>query len=384
MNQFQADVCAQLIRSPRSVEIAITNTCNLRCAYCSHFTSPTDVGCDIPLEDWLRFFEALNRCAVLKVCLQGGEPFFRKDIIQILQGVVTNRMRFSILSNGILVTDEIAAFIASTHRCDFIQISLDGSLAAAHDSMRGEGSFQKALAGIRMLQKYNVPVTVRVTIHKHNVSQLDALAYFLLEEMKLPSFSTNAASYAGLCRTNAARVQLSIAERSLAMEKLLMLHSKYPGRINAMAGPLAEAKSYLMMEDARKQQKKMLAGKGYLTGCNGPMSKIAVRSDGVIVPCILLSHIELGRINKDDVCSIWQCHPELENLRNRRLIPLSEFAFCQDYSYMPYCSGGCPALSYTIIGNINHPNPDTCLRKFLEGGGRLPSKRFPEVRAISC
>ncbi|MEI8348608.1 MAG: SynChlorMet cassette radical SAM/SPASM protein ScmE [Candidatus Omnitrophota bacterium] len=384
MNQLKTDEGIKLVRSPRSVEIAITNTCNLRCAYCSHFTSAADVPGDVSLEDWLCFFEELNRCSVLKVCLDGGEPFHRKDIIQIIQGIVANRMRFSVLSNGTLLTDEIAAFLASTRRCDFIQISLDGSIATTHDALRGEGSFRKALAGIQALQKHNIPVAVRVTIHKHNLNQLEELTHFLLEEIGLRSFSTNAASYMGLCRKNSSQVQLTVGERSLAMEKLLTLSNKYPNRISAMAGPLAEAKGWLEMEEARHTRKAQPAGRGYLTGCAGPMSKIALRPDGVFVPCILLSHIELGKMNKDDFRAIWQSHPALKSLRSRHLIPLNEFAFCKDCLYVDYCAGGCPALSYTVVGNMNHPNPDTCLRKFLAEGGYLPRKGFLEATTVVC
>ena|SRR3990167_6555585 len=51
-------------------------------------------------------------------------------------------------------------------------------------------------------------------------------------------------------------------------------------------------------------------------------------ADGVIVPCIQLSHIELGRINKDALYEVWHKHLELENLRARRSISLSDFEFC--------------------------------------------------------
>jgi hypothetical protein len=37
-----------------------------------------------------------------------------------------------------------------------------------------------------------------------------------------------------------------------------------------------------------------------------------------------------------------------------------------------YCTGNCPGLSYTLVGEVNHPSPDACLRKFLAEGGRLP------------
>ena len=62
-----------MLTTPMSIDLAITNRCNLRCNYCSHFTSAGDVGEDLPGDEWLKFFEELNRCGVMFATLQGGE-----------------------------------------------------------------------------------------------------------------------------------------------------------------------------------------------------------------------------------------------------------------------------------------------------------------------
>jgi SynChlorMet cassette radical SAM/SPASM protein ScmE len=372
MKSRKPSTTMKIMKTPRSLDLAMTNRCNLRCKYCSHFTGAGDVGQDLPNEEWLQFFEELNRCAVMNVTLQGGEPFCRKDLPALIDGIVCNRMRFTILSNGILITDEMAAFLASTGRCDGVQVSIDGSVPTTHDACRGEGNFIRAMEGIKSLQKYGVPVAVRVTIHKYNVRDLENVARLLLEEVGLPSFSTNAASYMGLCRQNAEQVQLTAEERSLAMETLLNLEKKYNGRISASAGPLAEGRDWLEMEKARQQQRKIMPGRGSLSACNGPSNTLAVRADGVMVPCGQMSHIELGRINRDGLQEVWQEHAELTRLRDRHKIPLSDFEFCQGCDYINYCTGNCPALAYTIFGRENHPSPDACLKRFLEAGGRLP------------
>ena len=265
------------MKTPKSVDLEITNRCNLRCKYCSHFTSAGDVDQDLSTEEWLRFFEELNRCAVMDVCLQGGEPFIHDDFKELVEGVVKNRMRFSILSNGTLITDEMAEFLASTGRCNSIQVSIDGSVDTTHDAFRGKGNFFKAVSGLKSLMKYNLPATVRVTIHRKNVRELEAISEFLLEEIGLPAFSTNSASHLGLCRQNAEQVQLTAEERTLAMETLLRLTKKYNGRISAQAGPLAEGRGWLKMVDAREKGVERLPNRGYLTGCGGFLSKMAIQ-----------------------------------------------------------------------------------------------------------
>jgi len=92
----------------------------------------------------------------------------------------------------------------------------------------------------------------------------------------------------------------------------------------------------------------------------------------MIVPCLQLGHIVLGKINEDDLLTLWQNHPELLKLRGRVREPLEQFSFCQDCPYIGYCTGNCPATAYTLTGTVNHPAPDACLRLYLQQGGELP------------
>jgi len=361
----------KLIKTPRSVDLLITGRCNLRCKYCAYFTSAAEVSEDLPTEEWLRFFEVLNRAMVMDVCLQGGEPFVRDDLKELRSGIVLNGMRFSILSNGTLITDEMARFIASTGRCDYVQVSIDGSAPETHDVCRGRGNFDRAVRGLKLLQQHGVSATVRVTIHRGNVRDLDNVARLLLEDFGLSSFGTNSASHLGLCRKNAEQVQLTAEERSIAMTSLLNLSRKYNGRISATAGPLAEARAWREMEKARKEGVPEISGRGSLSGCGGAFTKIGILADGVMVPCVQMPDMALGRIDKDDLTEIWHDHPELNRFRKRREISLSSFEFCRGCPYMHYCTGNCPATSYTIMHDAYHPSPDACFKTFLQSGGAL-------------
>lgn len=361
--------------TPRSLIVDITTRCNLRCSYCYHFDSAADVKGDLPTEDWLIFFQEAQQGAVLDIALGGGEPFLHPDIKEIIQGIVDNRMRFMVMSNGTLINDELAAFLAGTHRCNVVQVSIDGSNDEIHGFCRGKGTFQKALEGIRSLQRYNVPVTVRVTLHRRNVADLENVARLLLEDLKLETFSTNDASYMGLCRSNT-DVQLSSQDRNQAMAILLKLDKRYPGRIQATAGPMAEAKTWWEMVRAFREGREPFPEKGALTACGGVYNNLGVTADGVMVPCIQMPHLKLGRINRDDLRTVWREHPELKRLRERRRIPLHEFSFCRDCDYEPYCTGDCPAISFTTTGDENRPSPHGCLKRFLDSGGRLPDDPF--------
>jgi SynChlorMet cassette radical SAM/SPASM protein ScmE len=360
---------SKVMRTPRSLDIEITSRCNLRCRYCYFFNNPAVDYRDLPTDEWLTFFDELGLLGVMRVTLAGGEPFIREDLPVLIEGIVRNRIRFSLLSNGVLINDEIAAFLASTGRCELVQVSVDGSCAKIHDSCRGKGSFDGAIRGIRTLQRHGINVTVRVTIHRNNVHDLENIAHFLLDELGLPGFGTNSAGYLGTCCVNADDLLLNIEERKEATATLLRLTTKYNERISAQAGPLAEGRMSRRMEEARAQGKPAFHNGGRLTGCGCPSNKISVRTDGTIVPCNMLAHVKLGRVNHDSLAEVWQNSFALNQLRNRHAIPLTDFKFCAGCPYIPYCTGNCPGLAYALTGMVDHPSPDACLRRFLKEGG---------------
>lgn len=360
-----------VMRTPREADVDITSRCNLRCRYCYFFDESSRKYCDLPTEAWVRFFDECGRAGMMNVVIAGGEPFIREDLPELLAAVVRNRMRFTILSNGGLIDDPIAAFIARTGRCDHVQVSVDGANPAAHDVFRGAGAFEGAVRGLKTLQRNGVPVTARVTIHRHNVTELEEIARFLLDDLGIPAISTNAAGYLGSCRASASEVLLTAADRAEAMVRLRGLAGRYPGRISAQAGPLAEARAWQRMEQARRDGLPASPGGGHLSGCGCTSSAIAVRPDGVYVPCSMLPTIELGRIGEDALVDVWGGSPALQRLRVRHLIPLARFEECRDCDYRQHCTGNCPGLAFSLTGEVDRPSPDACLKRYLDEGGTL-------------
>jgi SynChlorMet cassette radical SAM/SPASM protein ScmE len=358
--------------SPRQLDVEITHRCNLKCAYCYYYGHVDVDYRDIPTDRWLGFWEECGEAGVMRVNLAGGEPFMRDDLGELLGGIVRNRMRFVVLSNGSLISDSAASFISGTGRCDSVQVSVDGSRPEVHDVLRGEGSFRGAVRGIRTLQRHGVPVSVRVTVHRHNVSDLTNIAVFLLEELGLPGFSTNSAGAMGSCTGREGDVLLDTPLRQEAMETLLKLDEEYGGRISASAGPLADARMWRRMEEARASGDPPFPNGGRLTACGCFRSTLAVRSDGAFVPCSMLAHEVLGYIGRDTLTDVWRGSPVLDAMRHRVKIPLEGFEECSGCPWAGYCTGNCPAIAYVMTGVMDRPGPDACLRLFLSDGGRIP------------
>lgn len=354
-----------LMRTPRAVDLEITSRCNAACRYCYYLHNPNVVYTDLPTGDWLAFFAELRRCQVLEVNFLGGEPLLREDFFDLVDGVVANRMRFSLMTNGSLLTADIAARLKATGRCNMVQVSLDGSCADVHESLRGRDTFQPALNAITTLQAAALPVTVRVTVHPGNVDDLPALTALLLDDLQLPAFSTNAASSLGSAGKYGANVLLQPQQRLRAMQLLASLDLAYPGRILANAGPLADWRSLQALRKAR-QSGVPIPGRGRLVGCGCVFNQLAVRADGAMIPCVMLPQMVLGQIGCDPLDEVWQSAPGLERMRGRVDISLQSFAECRDCEWLHSCTGNCPGTAFTRTGDMNRPCPDACPKRLLE------------------
>ena len=371
MTQDTATSSSGSIPLPRSVSIAITGRCNLRCQYCFYADEMVALD-DLPTEQWLAFFEELGKLAVQRVTLTGGEAFTRPDLFELIDGVIANRMRYDILSNGTLIDEEVLAQFGIGKRrlrLDSIQVSIDGSRAEIHDQSR-PNSFARAVRGLRLLKEAGFPVVVRVTINRHNLHDLENIAHLLLEEIGLPSFSTNEAMPVGAGCPNQAEVALTPAEMLEAMNAMDRLLERYPRRLQAQAGPQAKRVAYADMERARRTGEKPTKwSMGTLSACGRPFTSIDVLHDGTLVPCHLLHGLRLGKIVVDSLEEIWRTHPTLRALRERRNIPMQEVPGCEDCEWAPYCNGSCPGLAYQLTGDFNRANPRDCYRWFLAETG---------------
>jgi SynChlorMet cassette radical SAM/SPASM protein ScmE len=351
---------------PKSLDLSITGRCNLKCRYCFYADEMVALR-DMPSARWHALFEELGKLGVQRVCLSGGEVFTRPDLFELIDGVIANKMRYGILTNGTLITEKtLKAFEVGRRRSrlDSIQVSIDGSCAEIHDKSRPPKSFDRALRGLRLLKGANFPVTVRVTVNRANVDDLPNIARLLLEDVGLDGFSTNEADQMGSARCYGDSVVLTKAERLRAMSTLAKLNEDYGGRIAATAGPLAAASNFAEIGAAIAQGKTGTPGRGTLCSCGGVFTKMAILHDGTMVPCNLMPTLTMGTIGAQSLRDAWRYHPAINVVRYRRRIPIDSLAECRGCAYAGFCTGGCPASVLAKFGRLNARDPVICYRIF--------------------
>jgi MoaA/NifB/PqqE/SkfB family radical SAM enzyme len=140
--------------SPYTIDLMPTNKCNLSCLAC-HQRSINDKSYYVNELSTKKYKEIIEEASELKVrninILGGGEPFLRKDIIEIMQSVKQNNLRGYVVTNATLLDKQKIKDIVSMG-WDALAISLDAPDAKTHDYLRQKkGCFKKITRAIKQI-----------------------------------------------------------------------------------------------------------------------------------------------------------------------------------------------------------------------------------------
>jgi radical SAM protein with 4Fe4S-binding SPASM domain len=181
------------IPSLRYLEFQITDRCNLRCRHCY---IGDGLHQDLPLEKIFKVLREFEEIQGLRLLLSGGEPLLHPHFWKINEILREYPFRSILLSNGTLITEETAKKL----RVHEVQVSLDG-MKEGHESIRGEGTFEKTLQAIDHLQEANIRVSVATMIHRRNLKDFDKLAS-LIQSKSIGEWNVDIPCIAGRMEKN--------------------------------------------------------------------------------------------------------------------------------------------------------------------------------------
>ena len=158
------------IKKPYYVDFLVTSKCNLKCSFCSAAINSKNAHDELTLSEIQNIFRELDELQVLRVAIEGGEPFLRKDILDIMKFADQCDFDYYINTNATLIDQELAKKIGQT-TVSKLCISIDGPNDLIHDSSRCvKGSFKKTINAINYLQKEKVNIDDGIGEH-HSKSQ---------------------------------------------------------------------------------------------------------------------------------------------------------------------------------------------------------------------
>ena len=141
--------------------------CNLACTHCFVSCSPTNHTHEMmTLDEVRRSLAEAAELGVREYYFTGGEPFLNPEMEAILEETLKVGPA-NVLTNGLLLDPARCARLkaleeASDYSLD-LRISLDGYDAPTNDPIRGEGTFERILEGVRNLVEAGLNPVITVT-----------------------------------------------------------------------------------------------------------------------------------------------------------------------------------------------------------------------------
>ncbi len=148
---------------PLSGQWEVTCRCNLKCVMCytDPFNTPEQIRQELSYEEIVRILDEIHQEGCLELTFTGGEPFARRDFLDIYTYAKKKGFLLTLFTNGTLITPKIADHLKA-YPPSMIEISFHGLTQESFDQITlGSGSYECCLEGIGLILERNLPLTLK-------------------------------------------------------------------------------------------------------------------------------------------------------------------------------------------------------------------------------
>lgn len=273
-----------IITGPSQMTVDITNRCNLRCLHCFNYSGENAyIDDELTDDELLKLIDDIVVFKPFNVCFCGGETLLRKNIIlKLAKKLSDNHIMISMVSNGILLTENVAKELKSSG-ISRVQISLDG-IGESHDKLRGKkGVYEKAIQALKNLKEVGIRSGVAFSVTPWNIHQFKDVVKICSE-----------------LGVKEVRIQalMPIGRGDINKEKIICTDDQY----RELLKDVNECKKTIDNLDIEWGDPiDHLIRFPSLIECN---TLISIRADGSIVPSVYLP-LSVGNIRKHSIIEYW-------------------------------------------------------------------------------
>jgi len=330
----------------------ITERCDLRCRHCYQQETPGES--ELPLADLRGILDQYGALLAKwgiagHLNVTGGEPLLHPDFFSFLESVRKHApgCTYGVLSNGTQIGRTEARWLARLG-CQFVQISLEGG-PEVHESIRGAGTFSRALRALDLLRREGVATMVSFTAHRGNAAQFAEAVDW----------------------SRRARVGVVWSDRFLPLGRGRALRHNLmaPTEVKAFFEEMYRARIALQKRWFHRTTVRMKRALQFLTlrehggencvpyRCTAGRSLLTLLPSGHVLPCRRLPII-VGDVRCSSLESIHQSSVLCRHLRDPERVP----AGCEGCAFQRNCQGGLRCLAYAYHGDPFRADPQCFLR----------------------
>ncbi|UDQ96896.1 radical SAM protein [Lentisphaerota bacterium WC36G] len=338
-----------------NIALNITSKCNLRCKFCYNINNLNSESDELTAGEIISLLKSvkpfLSKSPSLTIL--GGEPLIKLNKLKtVLEYAAKNGFVILISTNGILITEEFAQYAAKINLQ--VQISIDGHNSKLNDEIRGQGCFEKLIAGTEILVKHNVYTILSLVCHNENLQYLKnfyelATNLNVNEARFIPLKNIGAAKENQVKEASTTEIMLSTAQLFKDNPKFLKLAGRDMFSITAFLCSLGN----------------------YRPSCGIGLQTFLLDADGTIYPCLNTNSakFKIANIREDDFNfkEMWYNSNILQEVRNSTTVENMN-PYCQKCFVKHWCLGGCRGENFYNNGNLNTPavNCKNLKQSFLE------------------
>ncbi len=342
---------APALSAPKSVIWDVTYACQLRCAHCLTDSGKRREG-ELDTAAAISLIRNLAEAKVLHLALSGGEPFLRRDLIDLIRAGAETNMRIDLATNGVDISARKIRALRDLPVFQ-VQVSIDG-LGDQHDRLRGRaGAFAAARWSVAMFREEGIAVGLSTTVSRQNIDVLDRLVDLALE-WGCAGYKAIPFLAAGRGKRNQDLLALSAQDYLRFAQTMTARQQELRGRLKVTADATF---AFLLAPPTAAR-----ASSG-LMGCSAGYDTLSIGADGTAYPCPFLQEIPLGNLLDRPLRALWRDAAGLAALRgitkSRIGAPCNECA----YAAAP-CGGGCRASALLKSGDLLAHDP-TCFRQII-------------------
>jgi mycofactocin biosynthetic radical S-adenosylmethionine protein MftC len=326
------------LSAPVNLTWEITHKCNLSCIHCLS-SSKSELPGELSLEECKAIVDQLAALKVFEINFGGGEPFLKDYFLSLLNYIHTKGIVTCISTNGTLLNEKAVSFFAGNPLVH-IQVSLDGATPEVNNKIRGEGTYHRALEGVKLLAREKIPFSLNSVVTSLNYGQLSEmkeLAGSYGANLRVSRFRPS-----GRARDSWDLLKLSTNQ----LEGLSEWLGQHPGILTGDS-------FFSISSKGRRELGLDVCGACKMTCCIDPC--------GSVYPCAFMQETEFcgGNLRKTPFKEIWDSSPVF--LKFRQLEPAS----CRRCPRFSQCRGGCPAVAFYVKKDLNSADPE-CLANWAK------------------
>jgi len=312
------------------LQVEISSRCNERCIHCYIPNTSKKNGVDIDLAYILGILDEAKKLGTLQLTLSGGEPFLHKDIEVILRHARKNDFSISVLSNLVLLTDELVQVLKEINP-SIVQVSLYSMKPNEHDAItQVKGSFEKTKRNIEKLVEAEIPLQISCPVMKINrKSYKDVLIY--AKKLRVKAYT----DFIMMAQTDHNINNLSQRIDLLETEELLLDIIKFD-------------QDYLDTTLKLESKSKNIERFKKLPVCGVGFDSICLSAEGNYFPCPGWQGLIVGNGHNQSLKNIWENSTQLKQLRT---ITNESFPECLACDALDYCA-------MCMVRNFNESNGD--------------------------